>query len=329
LISGSGASHRWIYLCVFITGTSRAFLQPAKAALLPLMVPVRLFSNAVAWNSGGFHLAAAVGPALGGSLIALSRPYVFIYLLTAGSALSFFFCLLLVHLKEVARERHAVTLRDLVAGLSFLSRNQVVLGALLLDMFAVLLGGALALLPVYAKDILRVGSGEFGIMRASPAIGALLMSVILAHRRPFSQAGRTLLWSVAGFGLATIIFGLSRNYYLSVAMLFLTGVLDTISVVIRHTLVQVLTPDHLRGRVSAINGLFIGASNELGAFESGTVARLFTPTISVVSGGIGTLLVVITAAIRLPRLRRYGALGSPPPEDESDFVPPENISDFA
>jgi MFS family permease len=174
----------------------------------------------------------------------------------------------------------------------------------------VLLGGAVALLPVYATDILKVGAAGFGWMRAAPAVGALSMALVLAHRPPMARAGRTLLWSVAGFGVATIVFGFSRNFWLSFTMLLLTGALDNISVVIRHTLVQVLTPDNLRGRVSAINGLFIGASNELGAFESGTVAQLFSPTISVVSGGLGTLLVVLVAALAWPRLRRYGSLGS-------------------
>jgi MFS family permease len=308
-ISATQADHRLMYGCVFLIGMARAFHQPAKAALLPQLVPLNLFSNAVAWNTGGFHLASVVGPGVGGLLIAARGSPAIVYQLNAAFAVSFCVCLLFIQTRQLL-VRRAMTFQDVTAGLAYLRRNQVVLGAILLDMFAVLLGGAVALLPVYATDILKVGAAGFGWMRAAPAVGALSMALVLAHRPPMARAGRTLLWSVAGFGVATIVFGFSRNFWLSFTMLLLTGALDNISVVIRHTLVQVLTPDNLRGRVSAINGLFIGASNELGAFESGTVAQLFSPTISVVSGGLGTLLVVLVAALAWPRLRRYGSLGS-------------------
>jgi MFS family permease len=177
-------------------------------------------------------------------------------------------------------------------------------------MFAVLLGGATMLLPVYAKDILHVGPSGLGWLRAAPSIGAFITALALAHRPPIAKAGRALLLAVAGFGVATIVFGLSTNFWLSLAMLLLTGLFDSVSVVIRHTLVQILTPDEMRGRVSAINGLFIGTSNELGGFESGLVAGFFGPVVSVVAGGAGTLVVVAAVALAWPRLRRYGALGS-------------------
>jgi len=177
-----------------------------------------------------------------------------------------------------------------------------------LDMFAVLFGGAVALLPVYAKDILGVGPAGFGALRAAPSLGAITMALLMTHLPPLKRSGRALLWSVAGFGLATIVFGLSRNFWLSLAMLFLTGAFDNISVVIRHTLATILTPDEMRGRVSAVNGMFISASNELGSFESGSVAALFSPIFSVVSGGVGALVVVTMVAFSSPKLRRFGRL---------------------
>jgi MFS family permease len=202
----------------------------------------------------------------------------------------------------------AVTLQTLVAGFVFVWQHPVILAALALDLFAVLLGGATTLLPIYATEILKVGAIGWGWLEAAPAVGAMLMAIVLAHRPPLKHAGRALMWSVVGFGVATIVFGFSRNFWLSLAMFFLTGALDNISVVVRHTLVQSLTPDPMRGRVSAVNGMFIGASNELGGFESGMVASLASPTISVVAGGIGTLAVVGIVALLCPQLRRYGRL---------------------
>ena len=201
-----------------------------------------------------------------------------------------------------------MSLRSLVAGFEFVRKSELILAVISLDMFAVLLGGATALLPIFAEDILHVGPKGLGWLRAAPAIGASLMALVQAHRPPLRRAGPTLLWAVAGFGVATIVFGLSRNPYLSFAMLLLTGALDNISVVVRTTLVQTLTPDAMRGRVSAVNGLFIGSSNELGGFESGVTAQLFGPVVSVVAGGIGTILVVLAAAGIWPRLRQLGAL---------------------
>jgi MFS family permease len=199
-------------------------------------------------------------------------------------------------------------LHALGAGIRFVWRTKIILATITLDLFAVLLGGATFLLPAVVTDILHVGSVGFGLLRAAPAVGACLMAVLVAHRPPMKHAGRAMLWAVAGFGAATIVFGLSRNYWLSVAMLFLTGAFDNISVLVRHTLVQVLTPDEMRGRVSAVNNVFIGSSNELGGLESGVTAAIFGTVTSIVGGGIGTIVVVILTALIWPQVRRFGSL---------------------
>src|ERR1044071_169055 len=203
-----------------------------------------------------------------------------------------------------------MTLASLATGFKFVYANRLITSMITLDLFAVLLGGAVALLPVYAKDILHVGPTGLGVLQAMTSLGAVTMAFITAHLPPLRRAGKTLLWAVAGFGLATIIFGLSRWFWLSLLMLFLLGALDNISVVVRHTLATLRTPDEMRGRVSAVNGMFINASNELGRFESGAVAALFGPVFSVVSGGVGTLIVVAAVAWFAPQLRKYGALDS-------------------
>jgi hypothetical protein len=205
--------------------------------------------------------------------------------------------------------------RDLFAGLGFIRRSPIFLAAMTLDLFGVLLGGAVALLPVFAKDVLDVGPAGLGVLRSAPAVGALLMALVMAHRPPWERPGRVLLLAVAGFGLATVGFGLSTNVYLSLACLFLTGVFDSISNVLRGTLQQVITPDHLRGRVAAVEKVFVGFSNELGAFESGAMAGLFGPIVSVVSGGIGTLAVVGAVALAWPALARIGPLHTLHPDE--------------
>ncbi|MDA0658355.1 MAG: MFS transporter [Planctomycetota bacterium] len=302
---------RLIFVCLFAIGVARSFVIPAKAALLPQLLPLKLFSNAVTWNSSSFHLASVLGPAIGGFLISYWGGATRIYVLDVYAALYFVFMICTIRLPPAEpRAPSASPLQELVAGINFVRKNQIILGSISLDMFAVLLGGATTLLPVYAEDILKTGPVGLGWMRAAPAIGALLMAIVLAHRPPMARAGQALLWSIVGFGVATIIFGLSRNYFLSLSMLFLTGAFDNVSVVIRHTLVQTLTPNAIRGRVSAVNGLFIGASNELGGYESGLVAHFFGTVASVVSGGVGTILIVMAAAATLPRLRDYGRLGS-------------------
>ena len=298
----------WMFVCLLAGGVARAFLQPAKSSFLPQIVPRERFATAVTWNMGAFQLASIAGPAAGGFLIAWLNRATGVYLLDAAAALAFFAMLALIDVPPHAPERESVRWRTLLVGAKFVWSNKVILGAMTLDMFAVLLGGAVALLPAYSHDILKVDATGLGWMQAAPAIGALLTSFVIAHRPPIERAGPTLLWMVAGFGAATIVFGVSTSFALSLAMLFLTGAFDMVSVVIRHTLVQLLTPDEMRGRVSAVNGMFIGASNELGRFESGAVAAWLGTEFSVVSGGIGTLAVVVAVAALWPQLARYGRL---------------------
>lgn len=301
-----------IYVCLLASGVARAFLQPAKASLLPQIVPRETFSNAVTWNMNGFQMAAITGPAVAGQLIGYFKSAWVVYVLDAAMTAVFLLLLALMHVPRHVGSSGPSSLNTLLAGLGFVWRHKVILAAMTLDMFAVLLGGAVTLLPVFAEDILHVGPRGLGWLRTAPAMGALVMALVLAHRPPVERAGHTLLAVVAGFGLATVVFGLSRSYALSLAMLFLTGACDIVSVVIRHTLVQLLTPDVMRGRVSAVNSMFIGASNELGGFESGVVAAWLGATVSVVSGGIGTLAVVLVVAYLWPEVRRYGRLTGEP-----------------
>ncbi|MEH1808861.1 MFS transporter [Nostoc sp.] len=297
-----------IYACLVLTGVARAFLKPASDALMWQLIPVSAFTNAATWNSSSFQLAAVIGPALGGFGIALLRSATGVYVLAAIAALLCFILTLAIKQQKVIRSTEPISLQALAAGAKFVWQNQLILAAITLDMFAVLLGGAIALLPIFAKDILHVGPVELGYLQAAHSIGALTMAITLAYLPPLRKAGPALLWSVVGFGIVTIIFGLSRSFWLSMLMLILGGALDSISVVIRHTLVQIRTPDHLRGRVAAINSVFISASNELGGFESGLTAALFGPVISVVGGGIGTIVVVIATAMIWPGIRKLGAL---------------------
>jgi MFS family permease len=308
LISAFRANVVWVYCCLFAAGTARTFLWPASSAFLPQLVSRREFSKAVTWSSGTFQLSSVLGPAAGGGIIALTHHAAPVYALNAIAGLV---CLLLISLirrRHVVAVKEKMTLATLVEGFRFVFASRVILGTITLDMFAVLLGGATALLPVYAKDILHAGPTGLGLLQAALPGGSLVCALFLAHRPPLQKAGRTLLWAVAGFGLATIGFGVSRWFWLSFGMLFLCGATDNVSVVVRHTLVQLLTPDEKRGRVSAVNSLFIGTSNELGGFESGVVAYLLGPVFSVVSGGVGTILVVLAVAALWPEIRRYGRL---------------------
>ena len=302
------------YVTLAIVGGARAFAQPARAALLPEVVARDDFANAVAWSSGGFQFTMVAGPALGGWLTYLTGGSTAVYALTAVCCLVYLVCLAMIRPRPRPTSREPITLQSLAAGLSFVWNSRLILAAIALDMFAVLLGGATAMIPVYADEILQVDPLGMGWLRSAPGVGAVLMSVVLTLRPPLRRAGRALLWAVVVFGLMTIGFGLSRSFPLSFACLLVLGAADMISVVVRHTLVQMQTPDAMRGRVSAVNGLFITASNELGEFESGSVAHLFRretdptfgPMVAVVSGGIGTILVVALVAVLCPALRRYG-----------------------
>ena len=297
-----------IYACLLLTGVARAFLKPAGDALMWQLIPMSAFTNAATWNSSSFQLASVIGPALGGLSIALFKSATGVYILSAIAALSCFFLTAAIKPQKTNFKKEPISLKTLAAGAEFVWNHQLILAAITLDLFAVLLGGAVALLPVFAKDILHVGPVELGYLQAAPSIGALIMAALLVYLPPIRKAGPALLWSVVGFGIVTIIFGLSRWVWLSLLMLALSGALDSISVVIRHTLVQIRTPDHLRGRVAAINSVFISASNELGGFESGLTAALFGPVLSVVGGGIGTILVVVATAAIWPEIRKLGAL---------------------
>lgn len=297
-----------IYGCLALIGVGRAFLKPASDAIMWQLIPVNVFTNAATWNSSSFQLASVAGPALGGLGIAVLGSATGVYILAAIAGFLCFLFMAAIKEKTVERVTEPISLQVLAAGAKFIRENQLILAAITLDMFAVLLGGAVALLPVFAKDILQVGPVELGYLQAAPSIGALIMAVTLAYLPPLRKAGTALLWSVIGFGVVTIIFGLSRWFWLSLIMLTLSGALDTISVVIRHTLVQIRTPDQLRGRVAAINSVFISASNELGGFESGLTAALFGPVLSVVGGGIGTILVVVATAAIWPGIVKLGSL---------------------
>jgi MFS family permease len=297
-----------IYACLLGIGIARAFNSPASSTLLPQTVPPEQFTNAVTWNSSTWQLSAMLGPALGGLLIALSRSAALVYLCDVAACLLFVLALSRLHSQQPARSTETLTTQSLLAGVRYLRQSKVLLAAITLDMFAVLLGGATTLLPVFAKDILQVGPSGLGWLRAAPSVGAVLTAISLAYLPPMRRAGRTLLWAVAGFGLATIVFGVSRSFLLSLLMLALLGALDNISVVIRSTLLLVYTPDALRGRISAVNSVFIGASNELGGFESGLAAALLGPVAAVALGGVGTILVVIAVALIWPQMRRLGRL---------------------
>ncbi len=299
--------------------------RPARSALLPQIVPIRVFSNAITWNASAYQVASMVGPAIGGLLISRSLRHFdslgAAYVLDAICSMIFVGLMFTLgkprfsHMGTAGGAPRESAMQKLSQGIRFVLRTKIILATLTLDLFAVLLGGAVYLLPIFAKDILHVGSVGFGWLRAAEAIGAFTMAMLIAHLPPMKRAGRGMLLAVAAFGLATILFGLSKWYWLSFLMVFLIGAFDNISVVVRHTLVQVLTPDAMRGRVSAVNNIFIGASNELGGLESGLTAWWLGAVRSVVYGGIGTIMTVITLAYAFPQLRRFGSL--------RDAVPPE------
>ncbi len=298
------------YLCLIFIGASDAFSSAASSSLVPQTVPPEAFENAATWSSSSFQLAAVIGPALGGVVIALrGGAATLVYVLDLVAIVLYLALLLIMRAnRPVARTQETPSLRAMGAGISFIRQTPIILAASTLDLFAVLLGGATTLLPIFATSILHVGPTGLGLLRAAPSVGAVCMAVALAFRRPFRRAGRTLLIAVAGFGVATIVFGLSRNFWLSLAMLAALGALDNISVVIRSTLLLLRTPDALRGRISAVSNIFIGASNQLGGFESGVTAAILGPVASVGLGGVGTLLVVGAVAFIWPQMRRLGSV---------------------
>jgi MFS family permease len=296
------------YLLLTMTGVGQALNRPTRWSLLPQIVPREQLLSAITWNSSSWQIAAMIGPALGGLVIALAGEATPCYVLNAGCSAAVIALTAALRIRPVFHPREPVSARSLLAGLRFVMGTELILATMTLDLVAVFLGGATALLPVFARDILRIGPTGLGWLRAAPSIGSFLMAIVLAHRPPLRRAGSSLLWAVAGFGVATIVFGLSTNPYLSFAMLFLTGALDNVSVVVRQTLVQTLTPDAMRGRVSAVNAIFVTSSNELGEFESGLAAGLFGAVPAVAGGGLGTVLVVLAVIWIWPSLPKLGAL---------------------
>jgi MFS family permease len=298
------------YLVVGICGVARSFLQTSRSALIAEIVPREHFPNAAIWRSSTWQLGTVLGPALGGVLFAAigARGTFGINTLLSGASLGAM--ALLRHRPTPVSAGAGSIRRNLAEGIRFLLRTRVVLGAISLDLLAVLFGGAIAMFPVFASDILHVGPRGFGILQAAPGAGAVVMTLVIAHRPPFRRAGRTLLSAVAVFGVAIITFALSRSFVLSVAMLVLSGAADNISAVIRSTMIQVLVPPAMLGRVSAVNTIFIGSSNELGAFESGLAARLMGVVPSVVFGGTMTLLTAGAVASSLREVRDLGEIGA-------------------
>jgi len=305
-----------IYALVFLFGTTRAFAMPAGQALLPSLVPTEHYPNAVAWTSSAWQAATVLGPALGGLLYAFGATVVF-----ATATLCFAAALLLFTLlraRQAPRVPEKMSWTTLFAGVRFIRSRPVIFGAISLDLFAVLLGGATALLPIFARDILHVGPAGLGLLRSMPALGAVTMALYLAHRPLQRRAGMVMFLAVGVFGLSTVGFGLSESVPLSLACLFMLGASDMISVVVRQTLVQIDTPDEMRGRVASVNALFIGASNELGEFESGALAALVGAVASVVIGGTGSMLVAALWARLFPALWQRDRLVVLPPAGGSE-----------
>ncbi|TAL02076.1 MAG: MFS transporter [Rhodospirillaceae bacterium] len=307
-----------IYFMLVLVGVARAFSSPSFGTILPQLLKPEQFINANAWVSSAGQFAAVAGPALGGMIIAASGGAGWAFVAVGFSQLSVILALL--RLPAIPPPQHDPESRrspgQIYAGFGFIRRNPLFLSAITLDLFAVLLGGAVALLPIYAKDILAIGPAGLGWLRTAPSIGSLATALAVTHLPPWRHPGRAMLIAVAGFGLATIGFGLSHNMILSLVCLFLTGACDSISVVVRVTLEQVITPDRLRGRVSAINYVFIGFSNEFGMVRAGATAAIFGPVASVVGGGIGSLLVVAIVALAWPQLPRVGPLHTLKPVEE-------------
>lgn len=297
-----------IYALLLTIGIARAFNDPASSTLLPETVPPHLFENAATWNTSIWHFASIAGPALAGILIGFLHAVTFIYVIDAVALFTFCIMLTMIRGRQLPLAEKSPTWKSLTEGFKFMRNTKVILAAITLDMFAVLFGGAVALLPIYATDILKVGAEGLGILRAAPSVGALLMAFLIAHLPPMKNAGRTLLLAVIGFGLSTIVFGLSTSFLLSLAMLALIGGLDNISVVIRGTLLLTQTPDEMRGRISSVNSIFIGISNELGSFESGLAAALLGPVTAVVAGGVATIIVVLVVARVWPEMAQLKTL---------------------
>ncbi len=293
-----------IYVMIFIAGAASGFLSPASFAYNAELLPKELYANGAAWNSSTWQTGAILGPTIGGLIAgfaSIPAAYAVDVLLTAAAA---FFVFLIPARPFEPRIREESSVQSIVAGWKFVFRNQPILGSISLDLFAVLFGGAVAMLPVYASEIFHVGAQGLGILQAAPSVGAVLVSVVFAHYRLRGGVGKQILLTVAMFGITIILFAITTNIYLSLALLVLYGATDSVSVIIRSTVIQILTPDEMRGRVAAINSMFIGTSNEIGAFESGLAAKLLGLVPSVVFGGVMSLVTVGSVALASPKLRR-------------------------
>ncbi len=305
-----------IYVVLVLVGVVRSFSFPVSRAILPHLVPAEHFANAVAWNASTFQVATIAGPALGGIVYAAMHGPEAVYVSALAVGVMAVMLTLRIHpisaaadgVGEARRGREPISLRTVLAGFHFIWKQKLILGSISLDMFAVLLGGAVALLPIYARMILHTGPWGLGLLRSAPGVGAALMAIVVAHYPIRRRAGVTMLLAVAGFGVCTIIFGVSRSLIVSLVALFLLGASDMVSVIIRATLVQVATRDEMRGRVSAVDMLFIGVSNQLGEFESGVTAQWFGTVPAVVLGGVGTLVVIAMWAWLFPELRKADKL---------------------
>ena len=301
-------SVRPIFAILFLVGAVRTFSMPSSRALLPQLVPEEHFQNAVAWNSSMFQFATILGPAMGGLLYAFFRGPAAVYGTALTTAAIAFLITLRIRIESKPRPREPFNLRTVFAGFHYIWAHKLVFGSISLDLFAVLLGGAVALLPVYAKEILLTGPWGLGLLRSAPGIGAATMALLLAYKPIRKRAGATMLWCVGGFGVFTMVFGFSRSLPLSLLSLLFVGAADMVSVVVRGVLIQIETPDEMRGRVNAVDMIFIGASNELGEFESGLAAQFLGTVPAVVLGGAGTVLVTLLWAYLFPQLRHADSL---------------------
>jgi MFS family permease len=308
LLTRRAPSIELIYIVLVLIGIVRSFNSTASRAILPQLVPTEHFPNAVAWNASIFQAATILGPSFGGIVYAAFRGPEAVYAIAMVTAVGATISSFRIRPEVKPRPREPMSLKTVFAGLHYIWNKKLILGAISLDLFAVLLGGAVALLPVYAREILHTGPWGLGLLRTAPGVGAAVMAVALAHWPLRGRSGPTLLWAVAGFGIFTIIFGLSHSLTLSLIALFLLGASDMISVIIRATLTQLATPDEMRGRVTAVDMIFIGTSNEFGQFESGVTAQWFGTVPAVVLGGVGTLVVIVLWAWWFPELRNAGEL---------------------
>ncbi len=299
----NGQATFWIYGAIVFTGFARAFIAPSYNTLFAIIVPRKQFVKAASLGTTAFQAGLVMGPAIGGFLVGFASKTV-AYGVSSILCLSAMIAMLLIKIDEPKNAESTHLFNSIKQGLDFVFSNQVVLGAMSLDMFAILFGGAVAMLPAFINDIYRLGPESLGVLRAAPAVGAIVAGLWITHNPINLHAGRWLLGAVAGFGICIISFGLTKSYWIAATMLLLSGVCDGISVVLRQTIMQLATPDSMRGRVAAINGIFIGSSNELGAFESGTTARLMGLVPSVIFGGLMTLSVVGITSKFAPKLRR-------------------------